>query len=113
MLKQPTWMPFLFFLPADGETGGNDAKKVERDEYHVTVALFDYHHYNSSWMDDAALGPSCLVPDVDLSKEEHVFYSEKEALEWIANWWKGNIAEPEGNPGEYDDYEPEGFLTGI
>ncbi len=91
MLKHPCWYPFLFWLPADGQTGDDkNAKKVERDEYHVKIALFDYKHYNSSWMDDSKLGKSCLVPDVDLTQEEHIFYSEQEALEWIAGWWRRN-----------------------
>lgn len=53
----------------------------------IKLASVDYIHYNSSWMDDEALGSTCLVPDVDLVKEEFQFASEKEALQKMKDLW--------------------------
>lgn len=72
--------PFLFRLLDHTNT---DAL----DRWVVKLASFDYKHYNSSWMCDETLGDNCLVPDVDQTKEEHRFTSEKEALDFIRDWW--------------------------
>ena len=55
--------------------------------YVVIVAHFDYTGYNSRWMNDPLLGDRCLVPDVDLTEEEHSFDTEQEALTFVAKWW--------------------------
>lgn len=77
--------PFLFFLPEDYKAIGTT--KVSRNTWIVKIAYFDYTFYNSKWMMDEELGDHVLHPDVDLTKKSHKFYSEKEALEFIRDWW--------------------------
>lgn len=84
-------LPFLFYLPKSSVNGfrylglRNDNDK---DIWVVKIAKYDYSLYNSEWMCDPILGNACLIPSVDLTEDQHVFYSEAEALEFIKNWWK-------------------------
>ena len=41
-------------------------------------------------MDDEELGNLVFVPDVDITLDTHIFYSEKEAMKFIQKWWKNN-----------------------
>lgn len=77
--------PFLFRL-FDHRLYDSQGDKAA-DRWVVKIASFDYKHYDSSWMCDETLGNDCLVPDVDQVKEEHRFTSEKEAMDFIRDWW--------------------------
>lgn len=80
------YYPFLFFLPKDNEHLGT--KKVSKDTWIVDIARFDYGFLDVKWMDNKQLGDLVLTPEVDITAETHVFYSEKEAIKFIRNWWK-------------------------
>ncbi len=84
--------PFLFYLPKNNNFIGT--KDVERDTWIVKIANFDYTFYDSRWMDNEELGNLVLCPDVDITLEKYLFYSEKEALQFIKNWWN---EQPKGN----------------
>lgn len=87
-------MPFMFYIPVEFSPGVViDAKKVERDEYHVVVASFGYSFEDTDWMADERLGKNCLVPSVDQEKEHHVFYSEAEAMKFMSEWWSRQKSE--------------------
>jgi len=82
--------PFLFQISADGTSNNHYPKP----SWVVKVAkYFDYTEYDSRWMDCKVLGNSCLVPDVDLTELLIEFKTEKEALQFISNWWKDNPIE--------------------
>lgn len=80
--------PFLFWLPKNNE--GLGTKKVLKDTWFVKIANFDYVFSNVKWMDDEELGNLVFVPDVDITLDTHIFYSEKEAMKFIQKWWKNN-----------------------
>lgn len=87
-------MPFLFYIPADKqsrEASGVD-KEVSKDEFHVYICSFGYSPENVAWMDCPKLGKTVLVPSNDLTKEEYQFDTEEEALKFIAEWWRKQIA---------------------
>ena len=68
-------------------------RKDEKDisKFYVKIAEpFDYVYYKSGWMDDSELGKTCLIPDVDICVEKHVFDSEEDAIEFIREWWSKN-----------------------
>lgn len=80
------YYPFLFFLPKDNDQLGT--KKVSKDTWIVDIARFDYGFLDVRWMDNKQLGDLVLTPEVDITIKTHVFYSEKEAMEFIRNWWR-------------------------
>lgn len=82
--------PFLFYIPTDLSyaVGEGNCIKVKLNTWIVKISTIDYKTYESKWMNDPILGKYCLIPDVDQTRETHIFYSEKEALDFIKNWWK-------------------------
>lgn len=89
-LKRSVKYPFLYHIPCSEQFRSQNpyAKKFDRDVWFVKFGPFDYKYYSSSWMADDTLGNQVLIPDIDVAVETHTFYSEKEALEFIKNWWK-------------------------
>jgi len=76
-------LPFLFNVYHDAGTYKMYAYTV------VKVAYWDMAEYDSAWMLDEALPPGqVLVPSVNVTEESFQFDSEKEALDWIKDWWK-------------------------
>lgn len=68
--------PFLFRLA-----------NTNRDTWVVKIARHDYSYYDCRWMCDPEFGTACLVPSVDITEEQHTFYSEEEAFDFIHQWW--------------------------
>ncbi len=88
-MKNPGMYPFLFYVPQkDEHSKFTDHTVADKAFWVVKIAHFDYKSYMSAWMCDDQLGEYCLVPDVDMTKTEEKFFSENEALEYIAQWWK-------------------------
>ena len=67
--------PFMFYL--NRKQGG----------VLVIIASYGLVFADCQWMNDPRLDENTLVPSVDLSKEEHLFATEAEALGFIKQWW--------------------------
>ena len=50
--------------------------------FNVVIAQADYEYCRSQ-----APGRTTLKPGIDLYEESHIFDSEKEALQFIKDWW--------------------------
>ena len=68
-------MPFMF--------------RRKDNSYIVMIATWDYKHYDSSWMQNSLIGTECFSPDVDTCDDFQIFNTEKEAITFIIQWWKG------------------------
>lgn len=81
--------PFLFMVydhESEDPVGVNSNLKPKR--WIVLISVADGVYYNTDWMDDPSLPNNfTLIPDVDIVREEHYFYSEIEALIFIKKWW--------------------------
>ena len=77
-------MPFVFNVYHDTE-----CTKYAYTE--VKIASWDLVHYHSKWMNDSSLPfDRTLRPDIDLIISSHHFNSEKDAINFISEWWKNN-----------------------
>jgi hypothetical protein len=56
----------------------------------VKIAHPDFATYMCEWMDDPEMGKWAYTPDVDLTKEEHVFPDYQSAREFVKTWWMNN-----------------------
>lgn len=88
-------LPFLFQLDDQASLESRGYKAIKLSRYRargyrfiVMIAMFDYRDYDSTWMDDSAVGKHCLAPDVDIAFEHHPFKTQKGALRFIKRWWK-------------------------
>lgn len=79
-------MPFLFRVNDEND-------KALFYKVKICKKFWDYKEYSSGWMDDKDLGNSCLIPDVDLTDEQHIFATETEALKFIRSWWIANAVQ--------------------
>lgn len=53
----------------------------------VMIAQPDFTSYECEWMDDPEMGKIAYIPDVDISKEDHIFPDFQSARQFVMKWW--------------------------
>ena len=102
MAHKETLLPFIYARLCNPEVCSKEYKPaingnvypVEQTikDWVVIIAYPDFVTYDARWQCDEVVGDYVLVPDVDITICEYMFFHTfQEARKYVKEWWANNI----------------------